>query len=120
MLTRLLQRDYRLEFWTYLNLTAPTFQEMGLNPEDSDTVVWQKCQQQQLVLITANRKKEGPDSLESTIRRLSTKDSLPVITLADERRILRDKAYAERAADQLLEYLVEIDRYRGTERLYVP
>lgn len=119
VLCQLLQQDYRLDFWTYLNLATPSFADVGLVPRDSDLAVWKKCQEEQLVLITANRNAEEPDSLESVIRALNTPMSLPVITLANQSRLLRDKTYAECTADKLLEYLVEIERYRGTGRLYV-
>ena len=46
--------------------------------------------------------------------------SLPVFTLANEQRVLRDRLYAEAVADRLLEFLFDIDSYRGTGRLYVP
>jgi hypothetical protein len=33
---------------------------------------------------------------------------------------VRDKAYAERVAERLLDYLMTIENYRGVGRLYVP
>jgi hypothetical protein len=42
------------------------------------------------------------------------------VTLADADRILDERAYAERAVVKLLEYLLDIDNYLGTGRLYVP
>jgi hypothetical protein len=43
-----------------------------------------------------------------------------VFTLADAERLMSDRAYAERVAEALLEYLVKIDSLRGTGRLYLP
>jgi hypothetical protein len=43
-----------------------------------------------------------------------------VLTLANPKRILIDKAYARRTAERILEYLIDIDQYRGTGRLFVP
>ena len=83
-------------------------------------MIWQACQHQEVVLITINRNAHGPDSLEVTIRAQNTPTSLPVFTLADGDRILHDKDYAERAAKRLLEYLLEIDKVRGTGRLFLP
>jgi hypothetical protein len=120
VLLLLLRQDSRRAFWVSLNFTTPTFDELGLLAISSDRAVWQKCQEAQLVLITANRNDDGPDSLEATIRDLNRMDSLPVITLADPDRIFSDRHYAERTADQLLEYLMDLEKYRGTGRLYVP
>jgi hypothetical protein len=115
-----MQQESRRGHWTSLGLLTPAFRDLGLPQNALDSVVWQKCQQEQLVLITANRKDEGPGSLESTIRNFNTPDSLPVITLANPERLLSDKTYAARAADRLLQYLVDLDNYRGTGRLYIP
>ncbi|HWG45363.1 MAG TPA: hypothetical protein VN688_21550 [Gemmataceae bacterium] len=35
-------------------------------------------------------------------------------------RINHSRAYAERVVERLLEYLIDIDNYRGTGRLYLP
>jgi hypothetical protein len=45
---------------------------------------------------------------------------LPVLTLANAERIRTDKRYAEQTAVRLLEYLLDIENYRGTARIYVP
>ena len=120
VLVLLLREESRRAFWAHLNFRTPSFHDLGLPPISSDRAVCQKCQQEQLVLITANRNDDGRDSLEATIRVLNTKESLPVITLANPDRILSDRHYAERTADQLLEYLIDLEKYRGTGRLYVP
>ena len=73
-----------------------------------------------IVLFTANRNDDGPDSLETTIRTLNRPGLLPVITLADADRILRDKNYAATVADRVLELLFDMDQYLGSGRLYVP
>jgi hypothetical protein len=73
-----------------------------------------------MILITGNRNAEGPDSLEVTLRMCNTAESLPVFTIADVDRVLNSKDYAERVVARLIDYLLEIDRYRGTGRLYLP
>jgi len=60
------------------------------------------------------------DSLEAALRTLNTPDSLPIFTLADAKRVLRDREYAERVADQFLEYLYDIPRLLGAGRMYLP
>ena len=65
------------EFWDYLHLRCVTFAEAGLDPTDSDAVIWQRCQDLGILLITDNRNDDGPDSLENTIRMHATVTSLP-------------------------------------------
>jgi len=72
------------------------------------------------VLITANRNREGEDSLEATIRRENTPTCLPVITLTDPSRIVHEKQYARRAAERLIEHLFDIEKMLGTGRLFIP
>jgi hypothetical protein len=116
----LLQEESRLEFWQHLGLTVPSFTDLGLDPRSPDVDVWRACQAAELILITANRNDDGPDSLEMTIRTLNTPQSLPVLTLADANRVLNERSYAELVCDKLLEYLYDIDGLRGTGRLYLP
>jgi hypothetical protein len=77
-------------------------------------------QQRDIVLLTANRNDEGPESLEAAIRTLNDASSLPVLTIADPESVLTSRDYAERVAIQVLEYLLELDHFRGVGRLYVP
>jgi len=93
---------------------------LGLSNKANDSEVWQKCQSEDVILFTGNRNGDGPTSLELTIRQHNQPDSLPVITLGNPRRFTLDRAYAERAADQFLGYLLDLGVYRGAGRLYVP
>ncbi len=108
------------EIWFDLDLSIESFESLGLRPDSPDAAIWRTCQQQALVLITANRNADGPESLEMVIRGGNQSDSLPVITLGDARRILRERPYAEKAAERILDYLMRIDQVRGAGRLYVP
>ena len=109
-----------LATWEDLGLAVHTFRDLNLNREAPDSLVWQICQDRQLALITANRNDDGPESLETTLRNLNTVQSLPVFTLADPQRLKHEASYARRVAVKLLEYFMDIDRVRGTGRLYVP
>jgi hypothetical protein len=120
VLLRIWQGTEWREIWESLNLTVKTFPALGLAVDTPDTLVWQACQSQQIVLITANRNDEGPDSLERAIRLFSGPHCLPVFTLADADRVLNDKRYAGRAAVTLLQYFLTIDSCCGAGRLYVP
>lgn len=108
------------EIWMGLNLTIESFDTLGLARSASDAAIWKVCQERRIVLLTANRRQETPDSLGEMIRNHNTPTSLPAFTLANAQRILVDKTYAARVAERFLEYLLDIDNHRGTGRLYIP
>jgi hypothetical protein len=108
------------EFWAYLSIPIMAFDEVGLEDNSPDDVVWRLCQHSNWVLITGNRNSRGSDSLEETIRRESTADSLPVITVGDPEQVMTSSLYVERVTEKLLEYLLQIENLRGTGRLFVP
>ena len=58
-----------------------------------------------------------PDHLQHVIHTETTSDCLPVLTLANAERIRTDRDYAEQTAVRLLEYLLDIENYRGTADL---
>jgi hypothetical protein len=116
----LLLADARRDLWLALNLDALMFADLALDPNTVDRLVWQRCQAEGLVLVTANRNQQGSDSLEETIRTLNQADSLPVLTIADDQRFLTDPGYREQVADRCLECLHDINNLLGTGRLFVP
>ena len=75
------------ELWTSLKLPVRTVTELGLPRNVCDVILWQKCQADELVLVTGNRNQEGAESLEATIRGFNTSRSLPVFTLSHPKRI---------------------------------
>ena len=108
------------DLWIELNCSLETFPSLDLPRNASDAVVWEACQNHQIVLITGNRNAESPESLEVTIRNLNRPDSLPVFTLSNPNRILKDRGYANLVAERLLDYLMSVQDYRGTGRIYAP
>lgn len=48
------------------------FEEVGLAVTSDDRVVWQYAQDNQMILITANRSMKGKDSLEQVMREENT------------------------------------------------
>jgi hypothetical protein len=108
------------DFWEPLGLQFYSLASLGLLYRSPDSLSWRTCQREQLVLLTANRNQDGPDSLETTIRNENQPDSLPVVTIANARRVLRDRDHAERVAERILDVLMRIDELRGMGRLYVP
>ena len=119
-LVEICQSPAWIEFWESLDCTLCRFADFQLPANAPDDKVWQTCQDNELILITANRNKVGVESLEATIRQFNSSSCLPVLTLADPDRIARDRAYAEAAVERLLDILGAIDNFRGTGRLYLP
>jgi hypothetical protein len=107
------------DLWEQLDLTVESFASLGISPHIGDAELWHFCQAHELVLFTANRNADRPDSLEATINRYNQVTSLPVITIANADRFDRDREYAAEVAERALGYLLEIENHRGTGRIYV-
>lgn len=120
VLVQILRQPPYDEFWDWLRIGSHRFADVGLPANALDIDVWMKCQRERLVLLTGNRNEEDPTSLETAIRTMNTSDSLPVVTIGDVDRFLHDRDYARETANRLMEYLIEIEQYLGTGRLYVP
>ena len=108
------------EFWNSLGIPFLVFANIGLATDTPDDIVWQTCQDNELVLITGNRNKDGPTSLEAPLRERVKPESLPVITVSRPNTLGASSAYMARVGVKLLELLYDIEQYRGTGRLYVP
>lgn len=119
-LVRAMQSEPWAEFWKHLGLALFHFDDVGLTPTSTDLEIWQRCQAEQLVLITNNRNEDSPDSLEATIRQHNTPGSLPVFTIGNLDQFRLSRAYATRVLERLYEYLLEIESVRGTGRLFLP
>lgn len=101
VLLRLWTSDTGRAVWESLQLEVESCERLGIPHDTSDHDLWQLCQQHEIVLLTANRNDEGPDSLEATIRALNVPSSLPVLTIADPELVLASRDYAERVAIQV-------------------
>jgi hypothetical protein len=97
-----------------------TFDEMNLSTDSDDRVVWRLAQENQMILLTANRSMKGKDSLEQVMREESTSESLPVITVSNADRLLNDSEYRGRCVESLTEIILDIDTYRGARRIFIP
>jgi predicted nuclease of predicted toxin-antitoxin system len=96
------------------------FEEMGLSIDSNDRVVWRLAQENQMILLTANRSMKDKDSLEQVMREENTPNSLPVITIGNADRVLNDSSYRERCVDRLVEIVVYIGNYMGARRVFIP
>jgi hypothetical protein len=112
-----------LPFWAPLALKVADFSDLGLEHSASDRLVWERCQELELILITANRNHDDEDSLDAVIRS-GGEDALPVFTVGDKDRILRDGVYALTVATDLLDYLTTLfdtpDALLGVGRIFLP
>ncbi|GDZ92930.1 hypothetical protein PA905_06270 [Planktothrix agardhii CCAP 1459/11A] len=97
-----------------------TFDEIGLPINTNDRVVWRLAQENQMILLTANRSMKGKDSLEQVMREENTPNSLPVITVGNADRLLNDSEYRERCVERLIEIVIDINSYMGVSRLFIP
>ena len=120
LLVTVMQAEPWKLFWDFLQLQYFHFSDVGLVPDTVDSLVWEVCQKQELVLITDNRNKNDPNSLEATIQAHNTPTSLPVFTIANVPHLRASRAYADRIIDKLLDALLRIETLRGTGRLYLP
>jgi len=97
------------------------FQQIGLPIKAKDEEVWQLCQEHGYLLLTGNRTADDKErSLEFTIQRLVTPDSLPVLTVGNLKRVSADPDYCKACAERLAEIVDELHKYRGVTRLYLP
>ncbi|MCI0524257.1 MAG: ACP S-malonyltransferase [Acidobacteria bacterium] len=102
-----------------VTLDFKRLRDFGLPNDSSDQEIWRFVQQRRLLLLTHNRNSDDETSLQITIRRENTLDSLPVITVSNKEDLaLAD--YRQRVIHKLVEYAVDLDRYLGVGRLYIP
>ena len=86
-----------------------TFREVGLSMESSDRIVWRYAQENQMMILTANRNMKGEDSLEQVMRKENTANSFPVLTIGSLDR-LDEADYRERCVERLIEIVLDILR----------
>lgn len=114
ILLRLWTSEAWRSFWESLELEIESFDHLGLPHNTSDRDLWRVCQQRDIVLLTANRNDEGPESLEAAIRTLNDASSLPVLTIAD--CLSRFPVAFENAALQVLLLMLLCARNGGENR----
>jgi len=103
-----------------LDIPMLTFADVGMSKDACDRKVWRYAQEHQLILLTANRNDDGEDSLEKTIREENTAFSLPVLTVGDSSRVIKENACRQQCAERLVEIVLNIENYLGVGRIYLP
>ncbi len=96
-----------------------SFDEVQLPITSSDRVLWRFAQENQMILLTANRSMKDEDSLEQVLREECLPTSLPVVTIANVDRIV-EREYREQCVDRLIEIALYIENYLGVSRLFFP
>ena len=120
VLLRLLTSAEWCDIWQELAVRLESFAHLGIPVDSSDVELWRLCHAEQILLITGNRNSTGLESIETVIARNNTPTSLPVLTIGDPRRVFSSRTYAEQIVTRLLEYLLDLENFRGTGRLYLP
>jgi hypothetical protein len=108
------------EIWASTGFEFLQFADVGIDRSTKDDVIWQTCRLHGLLLVTANRNAEGPDSLGAMLESDLRDTDLPVVTIADQEALRLDKSYARRVAIRILEICWDIEKLRGTGRIFVP
>jgi predicted nuclease of predicted toxin-antitoxin system len=120
LLINLAQAEPWKLFWDDLNLRYVHFDDVGLDRDAPDTIVWETSQRQELILVTDNRNQDDEASLETMIRSFNTPTSLPVLTIANVPRLRSSREYADQIIERMIEFLMRIETVRGAGRLYLP
>lgn len=84
-----------------------------------DQEIWRFVQTQRLLLITNNRNNEDETSLQATMWRENTPESLPIITVSDKNALIQSD-YRQRVAQSLARIFIDLENYLGTGRVFVP
>ncbi len=93
--------------------------DYGLPADLPDQEIWRFAQTHRLLLITNNRNSEDETSLQATIRRENTLDSLPIVTVSDKDALIQTE-YRQRVAHSLAGIIIDLENYLGAGRLFVP
>jgi len=116
----LLERALMSEGWVGLAVVQIiTFADVDLPVDTTDRAVWEFVQRHQMVLLTASRNQEDHESLQQAILELNGPASYPVVTIASPDR-MTEIDYRIRCANRLAEICIEIERFYGTGRLFIP
>jgi predicted nuclease of predicted toxin-antitoxin system len=106
-------------WFSLITIELVTFQEVGLSIKSNDREVWRFAQTNNMILLTTNRNMADENSLEQTLRDENTMTSLLVLTISDQERLSDDTRYRKRCAERLIDILLDLDNYLGTQRLFI-
>jgi hypothetical protein len=111
----------RLGYIEWLSIEITFFEAVDLPITSTDEEVWRFCQENGYYLLTGNRgTKTEMVSLHAVLNRLADEKSLPVITIGNLSRVIKDQIYCNACAEALAEIILNAELYIGTPRLYIP
>jgi hypothetical protein len=116
---RILESPEWVDMTVTLELEFIELKDIELLPDAPDVAVWQSSQEAGALLITGNRS-SGEGSLDQTIAEQAGPENLPVLTIGDPRRVIRDPVYVGECVLSLLDFVERIETLRGTGRLFIP
>ena len=90
---RILESPEWVDLAATLELQFIALQDVELPADAPDVAVWQRSQEVGALLSTGNRA-SGEGSLDQTLAEQAGPASLPVLTIGDPRRVIRDPVYA--------------------------
>lgn len=93
--------------------------DFGMSNDTPDWEVWRFAQQRGFWLVTNNRNSDNEGSLQATMKRENTPQSLPVIITSDKDR-LSESEYRRKAMIRLVEILIYPETSVGAGRLFIP
>lgn len=102
-----------------LTIDIKRLRDVGLPHNSPDGEIWRFVQQHRFWLVTNNRNSENESSLQATIKRENTPQSLPVITTSDKDK-LYEPEYRQKAMTRLIEIIIYPETSLGTGRLFIP
>jgi hypothetical protein len=115
-----LEAGWRETGWDqYLHLEFRRLRDVNVPDEATDQAIWRYVQREHCLLLTNNRNREDDTSLQATIERENTRESLPVITVSDKDRLVVP-AYRQQAAHKLATIIIYLENYLGVGRIYIP
>jgi hypothetical protein len=103
----------------YLQLEFRRLRDLNMPDHSTDEEIWRYVQREHVLLLTNNRSREDETSLQATIERENTGESLPVITVSDKDQLVFP-AYRQQAAHKLAVIIIYLENYLGAGRVYIP
>jgi hypothetical protein len=103
----------------YLHLEFRRLRDLNMPDNSTDQDIWRYVQREHFLLLTSNRNREDETSLQATIERENTRESLPVITVSDKDQLVLP-SYRQQAAYKLAAIILYLENYLGVGRVYIP
>jgi predicted nuclease of predicted toxin-antitoxin system len=115
-----LEAGWRETGWEqYLRLELIRLRDLHMPNDATDQEIWPYAQHEHFLLLTNNRNREDATSLQATIDRENTQDSLPVLTVSDTDKLVLP-AYRQQAAHKLAAVIIDLENYLGVGRVFIP